>query len=458
MKIKRIFQTIISLAAVIAALMAVSCGENPMPTGTQYPSGTNSTAPTNSSENTNSTKNTGSTPTTSSQKTDEPIVWKNGYALANPMTSWGGSFELSIDIGSKILTTYRAVYYSKVDGELYRFCFDPLCEHKSFDCTARLLSTTSLDTIAYINNRIYFKTTTNTKGENGCFIFSCTTMATDLRLELTLNENDEMFSDYNFFSNMPFYAGKDSLFFGLINLQSHLDWFRYDVNERKLYNISSKFDKILKENQYANLSAIIDDKIYFYVYDSYAREITERYVTDYSMESFSHTDIEFPSITQIMFKTNSGYYYMEYSPDDNKNFVYMTKEGKKETIVENWNEYSAPLYLIGDYLYYLETNDSRNPKYINPHPLEGYDEPFALWCGCRIHRYNLKTGEDQCVYDNINYDGYEIFYLDDAHFWGNTGMVTGYYKERYHESIRYIMGDIDKDGNFVNVRIVEELE
>ena len=69
-----------------------------------------------------------------------------------------------IDLPSRVIyeTNGTVYYYSKADGKVYVYCFDPLCEHDNGYCLADPLSEETLgfnfEDLFFINNRFYYHT------------------------------------------------------------------------------------------------------------------------------------------------------------------------------------------------------------------------------------------------------------------------------------------------------------
>ena len=104
----------------------------------------------------------------------------------------GARYRGVVEGKSRILLFHGGTlwYYSKVDGESYNFCFDPLCRHslKNDFCISRLFSNHLYMTEGCVYSekydRFYF-----TRGQN---IYSTSFDASDLKLEYSFGENGKI--------------------------------------------------------------------------------------------------------------------------------------------------------------------------------------------------------------------------------------------------------------------------
>ena len=132
-------------------------------------------------------------------------------------------------------------YYSKADGESYRFCFNPLCQHTlKENCLARSFMshscTSDLCVYSEKNNRFYFA--------RGQHIYSTSFDASDLKLECSFGETGaldqmkypaslsilRMYDDYVYFRRTNDDTGKRQIV-------------RYNVATRKIEELTSADDE-----------------------------------------------------------------------------------------------------------------------------------------------------------------------------------------------------------------------
>ncbi|MBQ0125627.1 MAG: hypothetical protein KBS59_04795 [Clostridiales bacterium] len=473
MKIKRIFQAIISLAVVIATLMAVSCGETIVPTGGMEPGGTNVTSGTKAmdetpmgtaqSSGTSGTKKTDETHASTEKGTNHnPIVYSGGHlpVLEDMGTFWGDLGD--VDMGSKILIeefvcgVQLAKYYSKIDGEMYVFCFDPLCDHRSHTCIANMLSNRREDSVNYyLNNRLYFIY------DN--VLYSCSNIATDLRKEFDMSENIEMFTDNSNAIGSIFSDGI-SLLIELVNSGGRRIWYRYDTSSRKMINTQEYIDKLIDtEKQEGSFLTAINGKIVYNVYNVTWSEmemygIVKRiptyeeygtYITDSDFKDIRKTETAFPSQIRQIFNTDD--YIIYYDIGNGRDLLCSSKDTFETTVlIDDYPSDWEFIYLRDRSLYYMDYKIFTTPKGV--HTINS--------CSGEIYRYDLDTGESTCVYKNDEHLSYKIIYLDDDKFMGIIIKDTVYNErsESWDKGFFVIKGDVDENGNFVNVRIVDELE
>ncbi len=155
------------------------------------------------------------------------------------------TYHSAIETPSRVLLvqTGGLYYYSKVDGESYRFCFDPLCEHKGVGtrCVSALfgLANDMSASIVYLesNSRFYFA--------RGQKIYSTSFDASDLKLEYELGEEGDIsIAHYsiNYIRWMRPY--KNYVYFLYQNdLNGHEQIYRYNADSGKLEAMTSAEDE-----------------------------------------------------------------------------------------------------------------------------------------------------------------------------------------------------------------------
>ena len=179
----------------------------------------------------------------------------------------------AVELSSRVILAQNGGlwYYSKVDGESYRFCFNPLCQHKFADkCPSALFwhthSLTSQLVYCEENNRVYVA--------RGQKIYSMSFDASDLRLECSLGENgdiSESFYDMTFIRNLRCY--KKYVYFIYNNdTTGNLQVVRLDTVSKKTEEMTSAETEHIMAYEIANgyiyfKSVSIDNAIGYYISD-----------------------------------------------------------------------------------------------------------------------------------------------------------------------------------------------
>lgn len=247
---------VVCLMIILASLFLVSCGEATItPTGTAGETSAN-------------------TPMDEPTETPAP----------------GARFHGIVEGKSRILLFRGGTlwYYSKVDGESYNFCFDPLCQHslKNDFCISRLFANHnySSDGCVYSekHDRFYF-----TRGQN---IYSTSFDASDLKLECSFGENGKIdrslksadLIEYNTnLSRLRIHG--DYLYFIRANDETGI-WqiVRYNINTRKTEEMTASGGEWITSYELA------DDYIYFKTLDDNWQ--LRFYTTDFDFKERNEVD------------------------------------------------------------------------------------------------------------------------------------------------------------------------
>jgi len=139
---------------------------------------------------------------------DTIIGWDGGNFLNLPSRI---VFEKDVSDGHR-----NNVYYSKADGKIYLYCYDPLCTHKSGSCLAEppsAITPFSFSEVHFINDRFYVLSVMNAQ------IYSFNFDGTDMKLEYDAGYSNEVpgpiwaltsfsYEDYIYINQYAGYDGK----------------------------------------------------------------------------------------------------------------------------------------------------------------------------------------------------------------------------------------------------------
>ena len=237
---------LICIIITIATLFLASCGE-----ATITPTGTTAS-------------------TTTSETTTAPITSASHYA--------------AVESPSRILLFHGGTlfYYSKVDGESYYFCFDPLCQHSiKENCSARWFMShyCRSDGCVYSqkNNRFYFA--------RGQQIYSSSFDASDFKLEYSFGDDGKILSSFQsvellkysttYIRRMLLYD--DYLYFILSNAETgRWQLVRLNIKTHKVDEMTSA------DNEWVIGYEIANDYIYLKTFDN--DNIIRHYTADMGLK------------------------------------------------------------------------------------------------------------------------------------------------------------------------------
>ena len=205
------------------------------------------------------------TKTTSGTNIGEPTDKAvSGYSLAKNGYN-GINF---IETPSKIIFLNNPVnpntkaythYYSKVDGEFYPLCFDPLCQHKDIWDGEKYVGTTCVAKMLYWNNYSRDNTFTPPLYCNGRIYFvyfdeiwSCNEYASDLRIDVSFSKLPSDFTKTEarkrktnqIFNFDRFICSGDSIYFKHIDADGGVRYYRLDTKTNKLHNLTKGAEEL----------------------------------------------------------------------------------------------------------------------------------------------------------------------------------------------------------------------
>lgn len=335
------------------------------------------------------------------------------------------------------LSGYHIHYYNKLDGEIYPFCFDPLCGHSSsLDCLSmRFIMLGMGQTIKYsaYDNRCYIL-----RGQKFC---SVSFDGSDLRVDYSFGEE----GDFSELGYSPF---------GVLNLEilgqyAYMLWIdsdtgyyklmRYDMSSKKMskiYEVSKQdeyFDYTIQGNQ---LLLKIGSKIYLSNYDA----------TDLQ-EVKGHEEAFLKSIY-------NGEYYFEFAThyDEDGLMVYDgivkydPNTNTKERIYSNSGGNRILFYAVTADKLYFNVNE---PLSIGAEVLRG--EVFERFnYQSKVYCIDINTGECSIVFDDIQYSIEEIFFLEENKLFikGAECVISS---DKATNKAAVFTAEFDEDGNIVNM-------
>ena len=403
----------------------------------------------------------------------------------------------SIETKSKVIIldsvveTKTLYYYSKVDGDFYPFCFDPFCDHVNYDgltyrtkCIGTMIKdpfrTGTSAKIFYINSRIYFVFFDK--------IYSCSEIATDLRVEVSFSDKMDYYekmtefiksasaggtsvlTDSFYYPIQTFERDQNTLLFIRIDEEGNIKQYAYDTVSKKLTDLKKKMAEKEKEiGATLYTHSFENGRVYMAAYTNVQKssagvglntyvegDFKGYYVADYAFTHFEKTEYVPP--VSFDFYAEDGYVCLQCKNEEKAVFdlVKNNYDNTNEKLAENIVFTKAPVSLyLNDNSYFFNYTD----------PVElGVDASYG---GGKIKRYNnqngkiyrldLKTGEIQTVFDDLSYDSFKIIYIDENN---NYGLMTlqkydvfdGFVSSK--GGLLYQFG-IDENGNIIDLERVE---
>ena len=402
----------------------------------------------------------------------------------------------SIETKSKVIIldpvveTKTLYYFSKVDGDFYPFCFDPFCDHVNYDvltyrtkCIGTMIKdpfrTGTSAKIFYINSRIYFVFFDK--------IYSCSEIATDLRVEVSFSDKMDYYekmtefiksasaggtsvlTDSFYYPIQSFERDQNTLLFIRIDEEGNIKQYAYDTVSKKLTDLKKKMTEKEKEiGATLYTHSFENGRVYMAAYTNVQKssagvglntyvegDFKGYYVADYAFTFFEKTEYVPP--VSFDFYAEDGHVCLNGKNEEKTVFdiVKIKYDNTNEILAENIVFVKTPisLYLTDD-SYYFDFTDLVEL---------GVDASYG---GGRIKRYNnqngkiyrlnLKTGTIQTVFDDLSYDSFKIIYLDEKKNFGlmtiqKYDVVDGFVSSRGGLLYQF---DIDENGNFVNLERV----
>lgn len=387
---------------------------------------------------------------------------------------------------SGIIGNNTTMYYSKVDGDFYPFCFDPLCDHKNFTGTeyrTKCIGTMIKDpnraginarNVIYLNSRLYFVFYDK--------IYSCSDAASDLRVEASFSDKMGYYDSLiehnkalrsgvevgspqiSFFTPIQAFENAGNLLlFVRVDEDGSITQYAYDTISRKIDNISSKIVKKEKELGLSIYACMFEDgKFYTAAYKnvenanvaggfniSVIGDFCGYYVSDYDFNNFEPVD----SINLNNYVTKVADGYFKYEKKENDGFVYdfvvEKKDGTKEYLCKNVCFDMKPRHIYN--------NDSSFYFYYWTDVEIGKSGSGTKNCyGGKVYKLDYASGTISVVFDDISFDYCMLPYINEKE---KTGLMisTVYTIGKYSITSRggqFYKFKLNDNGEFVNIEKV----
>ena len=349
----------------------------------------------------------------------------------------------SIDLPSRIVyqKNGQIYYYSKVDGQAYVYCFDPLCNHEGLNCLANpsdpQILGWSFENTLFINNRFYTQTP---YGKIVSFSFD----GTDKKIEYDAGYALEMANQIGWGSN-PISCGPYIYFTQRADETGEPHTLRFHVE-------TGKFE---------DLTAITENYIYpYFVYNG------ELYGTSNDYKTWIKSDLEVKSckeIDEIPFSSKFfGSQFFITSYDENRNAIgiriYDMKTGESEILTNETIGIDHPAYILyvdENYIYFYQ----KERIYIGDRLDKDEVIPYKKENDGSIYRINHDGSGLVCIYEEAEFEitGFE------AAISGNQFLVKGH-NIRVHDlqvetwDNGLLVGTIGADGKIDSLDPVEVVE
>ena len=401
---------VICLIIILASLFLVSCGEAPItPTGTAGETSAN-------------------TPIEEPKHTIVPVT----HSL----------YHAAIEAPSRVLLAQGGGlwYYSKVDGESYRFCFNPLCQHTFAEkCPSQFFwhagATRNEITFSESENRFYFL-----RGQN---VYSTSFDASDLKLVCSLGSDGG--------PDQPAYNQR---VFALTNI-SYYDGYVYfcytnDMSGRnqiiRCLIKTGKVEQMTPDDEWVIAYEIADGYIYFKTIDE--DNVVTYYTTDMDFkERRIVSDPIDPTPGGLHMGIYDGkYFYKKYGDEL---YALNPRTDEKKLIAKD-EEYIKGAQIVCVYqgeVYFI----LHNPVVIGTHYVEPYGEMSVSTTQNNVWKVTT-DGEIIRVLDFPRGNIRSVNFIEDGVI---VNFTTIFDKEFSADNDEYTSGafvyfDIDENGNFVN--------
>ena len=473
------------LAIVSITLIICSCSKNTKPVETETDENGDIITTTTARQTTKKSTNKETTSTTqksaeTTNKTDSTEFTEDHYIKTGYLLS-----SIFVETPSRIILGNGANglinYYSKADGRLYVFCFDPLCDHNGDYCIA--LKFRALETPIYAPqaNRLYM-----VRKEN---IFSMNFDGTDIKLEVSLGEhgknlnspidnegsniiNLQVYDNYLYFV-FPTTVKKDSSTDFGYKISNSL--FRYNLETKKLENLTEKSGY---ESEYFREYIVCSDKIYF---TDMTKEEGYRFCSanlDFSDIKTVNTQerIDVSNYNSIFYegkfyttiaKVNDGLqvqamYIACFDPVTGE--IVQLTEQSKVMINDASNNGQGTLTLnavVNDYIYY-----SINEPFLLGVAHTKSGDRYVCTTNHTIYRMNKDGSNNTVVFEGVtsNDPRATSYAIEDMYITGNKviakiwankyespKILPNGYESANWQHIKFVTFDIAPDGSFVNM-------
>ncbi len=385
---KKLFAIILALAV----LLLVSCGETPVE----------------------------SNPTETTAET--PEITKRGQLVHNRENDYFYETNTRVIFFSHVPREDIAAYYSKVDGQGYYLCFDPLCEHEWGSCKAFEVFLSRVDSTHIYKERIYYTSSQWEDPATGTWkpaLMSCSFDGTDIRMEYKFKTDQKAMPSYDRYMYFQDFGGD-----GWMML------LRYDLETGEMRNLSAEqgYPKLVSSPNF-----FYNDKMYFHTNVGFGE-------ANLDLSDYQATSEQSETLYRICDGAQCyGSRSASFGPPTMKAFTdgihIYDIETNEEIIVPPevcGGEYGYVCHVDADYIYYCIEYDP-NRKSNRYHG--------------KIFRMKWDGTDAKCIYDNPEMDINGNLYVT-----GDTmliGMTT--YGNNYALSKEVYVAHIEEDGMLTDV-------
>ena len=335
-------------------------------------------------------------------------------------------------------------YYNKLDGGSYVFCFNPVCKHKN-DCISKKLRFGIWQGITYReeDNRLYAL-----RGNN---FLSMNFDGSDIKFLYSFGENNWNDNQYETIVLQYLQLVGEYAYMLVQNEDTaNMELHRYHIDEGILENLMMNTSQIVSIERYTTNG----EEIYFWSYSAEQHGFYKSNMDLTNVQKLSEGDDGYYSPDSVF--DGETFYIPVYEKINDKTFTkefrtYNVKEQRETLLCKLDVEGYAYIYSITDhYLYYSVNNPiiigQKKTGLGNVYDQKNYHSS--------VQRLDMETGEIQTVFYNLNYEILGMCLID------NSVMLRGHIFEKsgdYIISDSYMMiANIDENGNFVNIRVLEE--
>ena len=302
-----------------------------------------------------------------------------------------------IDLPSRIVYHQNGqnYYYSKVDGQSYVYCFDPLCNHEGGDCLANPANSQILGWLfeytLFINDRFYTQTP---YGKIVSYAFD----GTDMRIEYDAGYDPKMVNQIGWTSN-PVAFGSYIYINQRKDEEGKPNTLRFNTETGEMENLTKKTGNYILP-------------YYFYNGVLYGRDSRWLWVK---------SDIDLNSCEEIekfqIFNISHGSRFFYEAQDDEWNTVGIAvgdmKTGESEVLTNETIGIDHPAYIFcvdEDYIYFYQ----QESIYLGEILIKGELKPTTKGNNGSIYRINHDGTGLVCIYEE-----------DDFEITGRVAVVSG---------------------------------
>ena len=484
------------LAIVSITVLICSCGQTVEPVETQTDTNGEIITTTTTEKQTTTKSNDGETTNSKNTTTDKSLETTSlsinkttsnthGIKIGYSLISTEATF---IETPSRVIISKgangRISYYSKADGEIYTFCFDPLCNHNSKNCFTYKFKFNYFIQPVYseYNQRLYLP-------RQDC-LYSSKFDGTDIRLEVALGEYGlNLEKNLNGGDSIKYVQAYDNyIYFSYPTVKntnatdsaSHHELYRYNVDTKKLENLfestgyeSHSFQSYFLSYDKIFFSDITNDGIVFFSANTDMTGLRETKVDRKISSKLSTVDSVFDGEKFYMTMleetdSQSMAYIVSFDPEKEEiekiysaNLIYKDTNGITQTI--NWMTIKA----VTDKYIYFTTNEE--PFLIGKYKKKAGDS-YVYLTDHTMYRIKKDGTDKVLVFEGVtSKDPKNASYSISEMYISNDKIIAQIYKCEYSAPIilptgfesqnwrttQFVTFDIAPDGSFVNMHELE---